>query len=258
MYSLAKCRGSVLFLAVMFMNILAVESSAKVASCAMLENDKLIGEIYANCGLVHSKTLASMIQNLLNITGVSIQSIDVFAVSNGPGSFTGVRIGVAIVKGMALVLNKPVVGVSTLYAMAQNSVSLENFIICPVMGARVNQFYSAMFNVKNGKLCKILDDCAISADELFLKLKEYKNENIVLLGDGADIFYSYIQNENSCYVKGLDIKVMPAAFKYQSARGVAYAAEEILSNNEAAAVSAQQLQINYLRPSQAERELKMR
>lgn len=236
------------------MNILAVESSAKVASCAILQDGELVGEIYANCGLVHSRTLAPMIQNLLNVTGANIQNVDVFAVSNGPGSFTGVRIGVAVVKGMALVLNKPVVGISTLYAMAQNALDLENTVVCPIMDARVSQFYSAIFSIRNGKACRVLNDSAISAEELFLKLKAYENENIVLLGDGADVFYSYVRGKRYDTEK-LKIRVMSEGFKYQSARGGAYAAKELLLNNKNVATSAQQLKINYLRPSQAEREL---
>ena len=234
------------------MNILALESSAGVASVALLKNNEMLGEIYANCGLVHSRTLAPMVQKLLDITGFDIKNADVLAVSNGPGSFTGVRIGVSIVKGMALVLEKPALGVSSLFAMSQNAIVLDNALACTVIDARRNRFYAALFNIKNNRITRVLNDSVVSAEDLFSKLCDYEGRNIVILGDGANLFYNYIQSKNT---KRLIAKVVDSRYRYQSAKGVAYAAREIILSNMCTLSSLDNLQINYLRPCQAEREL---
>ena len=235
------------------MNILAIESSAKVASASVLKGNNLLGEIYLDCGLVHSKTLALIVQNLLDITSFKLEDVDVLAVSNGPGSFTGVRIGVSIVKGMALVLDKPAIGISTLYAIAQNSIMLNDNLVCTVIDARNGQFYAAIFEIKNCNLFRLLEDSAISAANLFSKLCNYGNRNIVLSGDGAELFYDYI-NKNDISKK-LNVKVMDIRYRYQSSKGVAYAARNLILSNKSAMTSIPDLQINYLKPCQAEMEL---
>ena len=235
------------------MNILAIESSTRVASVSILRDDNLLGEVYLDCGLVHSKTLALIVQNLLDVTRFKLENVNVLAVSNGPGSFTGVRIGVSIVKGMAIVLNKPTIGVSTLYTLAQNAVMLNGHLVCTVIDARNGQFYAAIFDIKDGSLLRLLEDLAIAAKDLFSKLCNYGSRSIVLLGDGAEFFYDYI-NKNDI-PKKLDVKIMDLGYRYQSSKGVAYAARSLILNNKSIITSAEDLQINYIKPCQAERNL---
>ena len=155
------------------MNIFAVDTSAVAASCAFFDGQKIISEFYTNVGLQHSKTLAPMIESALKCTEMSLADVDVFAVSKGPGSFTGVRIGISAVKGMAFAENKSCVGVSTLEGLAYNLETAEG-IICPVMDARCNQVYNALFEFEKGKLKRLCDDRAISVDELQSELKNEK------------------------------------------------------------------------------------
>lgn len=236
------------------MRILALESSGKVASASLLKDNVLLSEFYIDCGLFHSKTLASIVQSLLDVTDFKLKDVDFLAVANGPGSFTGLRIGVSIIKGMSLILNKPVIGVSTLHAMAQNAIMLDNNLICTAIDAKNGRFYSALFTVQDGKLIRILEDSAINVVDLFSKLLNYDNKSIVILGDGAEQLYDYI-NKNDVS-KRLNVKIMNAEYRYQSSRGVAYAARDlILSKGNIITTSADKLQINYLVFCQAEREL---
>ena len=236
------------------MNILSVDSSAKVASCAILNEEKLVGEIYLDCGLVHSTTLAPMVKSLLDLSNFCIKEIDLFCVSNGPGSFTGIRIGVALVKGLALSLNKMTLGVSTLHALAFNAIDQESALICPCMDARRNQLYAALFKLENSKITRITKDSAISSEDLFLNLKEHesKNKNIILVGDGADLFFNFIRKQEQFFLNN-KVKVLSSGYRYQAARNVAFAALNLLAQNNVPS-PAKNLQVNYLRPSQAERE----
>lgn len=231
------------------MNILAIDSSSKVASCAILSGEKLLGEVYLDAGLVHSTTLAPMVKNLLDLSSFNIKEVDLFCVSNGPGSFTGVRIGVSLVKGMALALGKKTLGVSTLYSMAFNAVDLKDAVICPCMDARRNQFYSALFNLENFKVSRITEDTAISAEDLLLKLEENKNENIILVGDGADLFFNFVKEKDIAL--NSKIRILSSGYRYQTAKNVAFAALNLLEKGEKT-VHPKDLAVNYLRPSQAE------
>lgn len=231
------------------MNILAIDSSSKVASCALLSSEKLLGEVYLDTGLVHSTTLAPMVKNLLDLSGFNIKDVDLFCVSNGPGSFTGVRIGASLVKGMALALGKKTLGVSTLYSMAFNAVDLKDAVICPCMDARRNQFYSALFNLENFKVSRITEDTAISAEDLLLKLEENKNENIILVGDGADLFFNFVKEKDIAL--NSKIRILSSGYRYQTAKNVAFAALNLLEKGEKT-VHPKDLAVNYLRPSQAE------
>ena len=186
------------------------------------------------------------------IVDLCIKNTDVLAVANGPGSFTGVRIGVSIVKGTALVLEKPAIGVSSLFAISQNAVVLDDVLACTVMDARRNRFYTALFNIKNSKVTRVLNDSVVNAEDLFSKLCDYENRNIVILGDGADLFYNYMQSKDK---KKLRARVIDSRYKYQSARGVAYAAREMILSNMCTLSVDDNLQINYLQPCQVEREL---
>ena len=227
------------------MKILGIDSSAKSASAAVTENGKIISEFYINTGLTHSQTLMPMIDSALRCADIGLDEIGLIAVNKGPGSFTGVRIGVAAAKGLADVKNIPCIGISTLESMAYNLTDTD-CIACCVMDARCSQVYTALFDITDGKAERITKDTAISIDELGKLMKNYSKIKI-LLGDGADICYNKLMNE----VKGL--KIAGEKLKYQNAVGVCHAAE---LHDETDYIKAYSLVPEYLRPPQAERELK--
>ena len=230
------------------MKILGVESSATSASVSVVENGKVIALESSNTGLTHSQTLMPMVKSTLKKATATINDIDYIAVSNGPGSFTGIRIGVSLVKGLSDPLNKKCVAVSTLEAIAK---PLENtgVIAVSVMDARCNQVYCALFDCGKDEMSRLTDDDAISIDELTEKLKN-QEKKVVLIGDGANICYNKMKDvvEN--------ISIASATIRYQSASSVALIAEELVLKDENNAVSSDELVPKYLRLSQAERELK--
>ena len=223
------------------MLILALESSAKAASAALMEDESLIAQ-YSQCsGLTHSRTLLPMVEDMLKNTEKKIADVDLIAVAHGPGSFTGIRIGVSTVKGLAWASDKKCVGVSTLEAMAWHGVSAGG-LICPVMDARRSQVYNALFETDgNGRPVRLTEDRAVSLAELAGELKDYECAPL-LVGDGAKLTYDYLTNE------GIACRMAPANLLYQSAWGVGMAA----LGREAG--SADDLLPVYLRLSQAERE----
>ena len=223
------------------MLILALESSAKAASVALMEDESLIAQ-YSQCsGLTHSRTLLPMVEDMLKNTEKKIADVDLIAVAHGPGSFTGIRIGVSTVKGLAWASDKKCVGVSTLEAMAWHGVSAGG-LICPVMDARRSQVYNALFETDgDGRPVRLTEDRAVSLAELAGELKDYECAPL-LVGDGAKLTYDYLTNE------GIACRMAPANLLYQSAWGVGMAA---LGKK---AGSADDLLPVYLRLSQAERE----
>ena len=223
------------------MLILALESSAKAASVALMEDESLIAQ-YSQCsGLTHSRTLLPMVEDMLKNTEKKIADVDLIAVAHGPGSFTGIRIGVSTVKGLAWASDKKCVGVSTLEAMAWHGVSAGG-LICPVMDARRSQVYNALFETDgDGRPVRLTEDRAVSLAELAGELKDYECAPL-LVGDGAKLTYDYLTNE------GIACRMAPANLLYQSAWGVGMAA----LGREAG--SADDLLPVYLRLSQAERE----
>ncbi len=228
------------------MKILGVESSATAACVAVYVDGKIVAKTFSNTGLTHSQTLLPMVENTLSISKIALSDVDYIAVSNGPGSFTGVRIGVAAVKGMAQPLNKKCIAVSTLEAIAK---PLENTgcYAVSVMDARCNQVYTAQFNCKNG-FERVTSDEAITIDELGERLKNVEGD-IVLIGDGTDVAYAKLINILP------HIKTAIPSVKYQSAENVCLIAAEMLSKGFEG-VYPQSVLPNYLRLSQAERELK--
>jgi tRNA threonylcarbamoyladenosine biosynthesis protein TsaB len=219
--------------------LLSIDSSAVTASVALIDADSVINSEFMNTGLTHSETLLPMIKRVMG--DYKYSDLDKIAISTGPGSFTGVRIGVATVKGLAFANNTPCVGVSTLEAIAQNFAG-ENCIVCAVMDARRMQFYNALFKCDNGKVERLTKDRAIAIDDLRAELKEY--DNVIIAGDGAVLCYENIGLDN-CALADED-KI------YQNAIGVAFA-----SKNKNT-ISPKQLMPVYLRQSQAERELKLK
>lgn len=221
------------------MLLLSVESSAVTASAALTQGDNVIRSEFINNGLTHSETLLPLIEKVMQ--GYSYADLDAIAVTAGPGSFTGVRIGVATVKGLAFPYNIPCISVSTLEAVAYNFKD-ENAVICAVMDARRMQFYNALFKAENGVITRLCQDRAISFENLADELVNFSR--VIVAGDGAKLFYEALNAEN-CELAAED-KI------YQCGIGVAAAAQ----NKEK--IPAAALMPVYLRPSQAERELKLK
>ncbi|MDO4812973.1 MAG: tRNA (adenosine(37)-N6)-threonylcarbamoyltransferase complex dimerization subunit type 1 TsaB, partial [Eubacteriales bacterium] len=167
------------------MKILAMETSAKSASCAVVEDGAPLASAYQCTGLTHSRTLMPMVEDMLKNAGLTLANIDLIAIANGPGSFTGLRIGIAAVKGLAWAADKPCCGVSTLEAMAQNVRHMDGLII-GAMDARRNQIYNALFEAKDGVLTHLCEDRAIGLDELCEQLQDDTRRKIVL-GDGGKL-----------------------------------------------------------------------
>lgn len=226
------------------MRILAFETSAKAASVAVLEEDRLLGESYQNCGLTHSRTLMKMAEDLLAVCELTALDITAVACAAGPGSFTGVRIGTAAAKGFAWGRGLPCVGVSTLEAMAQQAQLFEG-IVCCAMDARRAQVYNALFSCEGGVLTRLTEDRAISLAELSESLKNEKKPKI-MVGDGAQLCYNTLSECVSGCILAPEHMVM------QRASGVALAARRLLLTG--ADFDGAALVPNYLRLSQAERE----
>ena len=223
---------------------LAFETSAKAASVALMEDGKLLAESYQNTGLTHSQTLMVMAEDLLRTCGKTAQQVEAVAVAAGPGSFTGVRIGVAAAKGFAWGADIPCYGVSTLEAMALNLGVHQGYVV-PTMDARRSQTYTAIFRAEGGKLTRIAEDMAISFEELKDKIKNL-SEPVFLVGDGAVLCYNTLLEE----VPNL---VLPSEHRmHQRAAGVALAAKRMMEAGEPG--NGGSLSPNYLRLSQAERE----
>ena len=226
------------------MLILAFETSAKAGSVALLDDKKLLGESYQNTGLTHSQTLLTMGEDLLKSCGYTADDVTAVAVAAGPGSFTGVRIGVAAAKGFAWARELPCYGTSTLEAMALGFGAWEGYV-CPVMDARRSQVYNALFEVKQGVCTRIRDDRAISLEELGEELKSLEKP-IFLVGDGSILCYNTL-------LEKVPLLVCPPEHRmHQRSAGVALAARAMMGRGESCDGAA--LQPNYLRLSQAERE----
>lgn len=227
------------------MKILAIDTSAAPVSVALLNDGFLEGEFFLNIKTTHSQTLLILVEKLLTMTGNKIEDIDIFGVNAGPGSFTGVRIGVAAIKGLSMPLNKKCAQVSTLEAMAY-TMPYENVVICAVMDARCKQVYNAVFRIENGHLQRLTEDRALSVEELGKELEKYQ-ENIYLVGDGAELCGKAFQGYPH-------VKMVPENIRYQRAYGTARAAEKMANENQLC--TSAELMPTYLRLPQAERELK--
>lgn len=226
------------------MLILAFETSAKAASTALMEDGILLGESYQNTGLTHSQTLMVMAEDMLKQCGKTMADVTAVAVAAGPGSFTGVRIGVAAAKGVAWGGELPCCGVSTLAAMAVG-LGVHQGYVCPVMDARRSQVYNALFHVNCGEYTRIREDRAISLQELGEDLQNLE-EPIFLVGDGSKLCYNTL-------LENVSNLVMPPEHRmHQRAAGVAMEGARMIREGQAADGAA--LVPNYLRLSQAERE----
>ncbi|MCI8422600.1 MAG: tRNA (adenosine(37)-N6)-threonylcarbamoyltransferase complex dimerization subunit type 1 TsaB [Lawsonibacter sp.] len=227
------------------MLILALESSAAACSAALCRDGALLAQAYQCSGLTHSRTLLPMVRDMLKNCETDLEAVDVIAVAAGPGSFTGLRIGVAAAKGLAWPGDTDCAPCSTLESMAWPLAHFQNGLIVCVMDARRSQVYNALFLGEGEGLRRLTPDRAISLEELGAELKKYENRKIVV-GDGAGLCYNTLKEQ----VSGLELA--PGHLRMQSAWGVARAAEELAARN--ALVKGAQLVPVYHRLSQAERE----
>ena len=224
------------------MKLLALEASAKAASCAVLEDGVPIATAWQSTGLTHSRTLLPMVRDMLRNSELTLSEMNALSVAVGPGSFTGLRIGIATVKGLAWAADKPCIPVSTLEAMAHPLAHTSATLVC-AMDARRQQIYHARFRAEDGALLRIREDCAISLEQTAAELKDV-SDPLLVVGDGAKLCADYLTWQ------GISCRLAPAHLRMQSAVGVGLAAMEHLGE----AVDAQGLLPVYLRLSQAERE----
>jgi len=225
------------------MKILALETSAKAASCAVLSEGVPIASAWQCTGLTHSRTLLPMVEDMLRSSEQRLADMDAIAVAAGPGSFTGLRIGIAAVKGLAWAADKPCIPVSTLWAMACPLAHLDGVIAC-AMDARRRQLYHAAFRAGRGGLERLRPDQAISMEEAADGISGFDGP-LTVVGDGAELFGGYLAAHD------IPFRLAPAHLRMQSAVGVGLAAAEL---GLGGAVTAQELAPVYLRLSQAERE----
>ncbi len=224
------------------MLLLSFETSAKAASVALSRPGLLLGETYQNTGLTHSQTLLSMAEELLRSCGFTPADVTAVACAAGPGSFTGVRIGLAAAKGFAWGRELPLYGVSTLEAMALGLGAWQG-VVCPVMDARRQQVYNALFSAKEGRLTRLREDRALSLEELRQDLEGFSGP-VFLVGDGSELAFHGLALPN--------LVAPPEHRRHQRAAGVALAAEAAIARGDPGDPGA--LAPNYLRLSQAERE----
>lgn len=226
------------------MNILALESSSTACSAALYRDGTLVAQSYQNSALTHSCTLLPMVNGMLENCGEQLEKVDVIAVAVGPGSFTGLRIGVSTAKGLAWAQDKDCAPCSTLESMAWPLAHMEGKLIVCAMDARRKQVYNALFWARDKKLERVTPDRAISLEELGQELKEYQGQKIVV-GDGAHLCYNTLCQDVS------DLELAPQHLRMQSALGVAMAAEQF---SREALIRGKDLVPVYHRISQAERE----
>lgn len=225
------------------MKILALETSAKAVSAAVAEDGRLLALGFQDSGLTHSRTLMPIVEHILKNTDLTMADMDAVAVAVGPGSFTGIRIGVSAAKGLAFAADRPAVGVSTLAAMARNVAFADGLVVC-AMDARRNQIYNALFEAKDGALTRLTPDRAVGLEDLAEELRGDPRPKTVV-GDGGGLCAEALA------AAGVACRLAPPHLLMQSAATVALEAEETARHG--GLVSAQELLPVYLRPPQAER-----
>ena len=226
------------------MRILALETSAKSVSVAVTENGTLLAQAYQDRGLTHSVTLMPLLDGMLKTAGLTLDDMDIIAVAQGPGSFTGIRIGVSAAKGLAWAKALPCCGVSTLEAMAYGVTDFEGVVV-GAMDARRQQVYNALFRTENGRVTRLCADRAVAMELVAEELAAIPEPKLIV-GDGAVLLYDFLQKA------GIGCRLTSPLHRQQSAAGVALAAEHLAA--QGLTCSAQELQPVYLRLSQAERE----
>lgn len=227
------------------MKILSLETSAKAVSCAVVEGGTPIASAWQQTGLTHSRTLMPMVEAMLKNSDMDLKGMDAVAVAVGPGSFTGLRIGIAAAKGLAWGAEKPCIAVSTLEAMAVPLSHLEGHIILCAMDARRQQIYNALFLAQSGGLTRLAEDRAVALEEVAGELAG-ETRPITIVGDGAALCHDFLSKA------GIPCRLAPVHLRAQSAVGVGLAAEPLAQVGKL--LAAQELSPVYLRLSQAERE----
>ena len=227
------------------MKILALDSSGLVASVAVTEDDNLLGEYTINYKKTHSQTLLPMLDEVAKMIELDLKTVDVIAVSAGPGSFTGLRIGSATAKGLALALDKKIVSVPTVDALAYNIWNCTD-VICPLMDARRQQTYTGLYTFEDGRMQTLLPQCVVQIEEIINKVNDM-GKPVVLLGDGVPVFADFIAQH--CKVP---YQYAPAHCNKQRAASVAALGAILYA--EGKAEPAAEHKPDYLRLSQAERE----
>ncbi len=226
------------------MRILSVDSTAQTGSVAIVDNGK-ISALYTIEAQTHSTTLLPMIESVMKSLDLSVTDMDLLAVSNGPGSFTGIRIGVAAVKGLAFKDNIPCIGISSLEAMAHNLAGLDG-IICPVINARRSQVYTALFRSEGGVITRLTEDSVALIPEMDDFLSGYDCP-VYFSGDAAEAVFESVTHSSKM--------LPPVLLRHPSAYGVAAAAEKIFKEADDISVFTEnKLSPSYLRKTQAERE----
>lgn len=240
------------------MRILALESSGLVAGVAVVDgaldgkDAQTIAEYTVNYKKTHSQTLLPMLDEVVKMTELSLDSIDAIAVAAGPGSFTGLRIGSATAKGLGLALDKPLIPVPTLEGLAYNLCGADG-IVCPIMDARRSQVYTGIYRFEDGIHLTVLEDqMAVGIEELGERLKKY-GEQVTFLGDGVPVFREVLEER---LMKGCRISFAPANMNRQRAASVGALA--LLYYQQGKTETAAEHKPDYLRMSQAERERKER
>lgn len=231
------------------MKLLAIDSSGMVASVAVLTEDKLIGEYTINNKKTHSQTLLPMIDEMMQMIGQDISEIDAIAIAAGPGSFTGLRIGSATAKGLALALDKPIISVPTMEAIASNIYGTEQ-LLCPIMDARNQQVFTGLYRYVEGKLTTVLEQTVLPIDELCSKLNELK-QDVMFLGDGVMVYKSYLEEH-------VTVKKTYAPAHLVNQRASAVGMRGFCLYQEGKVDTADSHVPEYLRLSQAEREMQER
>ena len=226
--------------------ILALESSGLVASVALVTEEKVIGEYTTNFKKTHSQTLLPMMDTLLQMTGISLEEVDAIAVSGGPGSFTGLRIGSATAKGLGLALDKPIVSVPTVDAIAYNLCGSRD-LVCPLMDARRSQTYTGLYTFEGNRMITVLSQRAVGIEEILEEINA-RGQKVVFLGDGVPVFQQAIRERLT-----VEYAFAPVHLCMQRAAALGALAAQYYS--EGKAVSAREHKPDYLRLSQAEREL---
>ncbi len=229
------------------MLILGIDTAAAPCCAGLYDDEKniILGQTVINNKLTHSVTLMPVIEDLLRNAEITADDIDLYAVSTGPGSFTGLRIGISAIKGMAFAKNKPCVEVTTTEAIAHNFTvadCLTDFYVCVAIDARCNQVFNALYKIEEGKVQRQYDDCCLKADELAEKLKSYSGK-IILAGDGAEILCAEAEKA------GVEVTVANPVSRYQTGAGVCLAAKGKKQ------VSPESIMPMYLKLPQAQREL---
>lgn len=227
------------------MKLLALESSGLVASVAIVSEDALLAEYTVNYKKTHSQTLLPMLDEIVRMVELPLSDVDAIAISEGPGSFTGLRIGSATAKGLGLALNKPIIAVPTLDSLAYNLYGTDS-LICPMMDARRNQVYTGLYEFNSSEFHVVKEQRAVAVDEIINEINSL-NKKVIFLGDGVEAYRQKLMEKTR-----VDYNFAPLHLAKQRAAAVGALGIIYFKNNKIQ--TAAEHEPVYLRLSQAERE----